>query len=280
MTPDPASFDGRAGEFDRRSAPPAEAAVDIAQAVDEMSRDAAPGAVLDLGAGTGALGAPLARCCAARGVVYLALDVSLGMLARFRGHLSGAQPVSRIRADASRVWPIADGSTGAIFAARAAHLLDAGRFLEEVRRVLVPGGVLLLGAVRRSPESPRAQLRRKLHALLAEHGIRPRSARRRHGELATLVGPGDPPQTVASWTVTESLELALSAWQRPGHLIGRDVPALLRREVLEDLHTWALDRWTVGRYDAGHPLGETHPRPTLQTTERFEITVVRPNPSP
>lgn len=240
--------------------------------------------VLDLGAGTGVIGAPLAEFCVVRGAGYLALDLSLGMLARFRRRLTGDAGLL-LRADASRTWPLADASVGVVFAARAAHLLDADAFLCEVRRVLVPKGVLLLGAVQRDREAPRAILRRRLHELLSRHGVEPRSARRRHGEVSRRLGSETVEadegaegarQIVASWTVEESLETALEAWDRPGHLAGHDLPATMRREVLEDLRAWALDRWTGGRYDADHAPAEAHPQlATLRTTERFELTTVR-----
>ena len=281
MIPTPASFDGRADDFDRRSAPPADAAVDIAKAVDEAAREAGSGLLLDLGAGTGVLGAPLARRCAGRGAGYVGVDLSLGMLAVFRSRWPADDSGLLVRADASRTWPLADASAGAVFAARAAHLFAADAFLGEVRRVLSSGGVLILGAIRRDRHAPRAVLRRKLHELLTARGIEPRSARRRHGELANT-----DPETAASWTVRESLAEALGAWSRPGHLAGRDVPASVRREVLEELNSWALDRWTAGRYDAGHAsektaetTPETPPETTsieLRTFERFELTTVRP----
>lgn len=278
MNPTPASFDGRADDFDRRSAPPDDAADDIAHAVDAAARATGSGIVLDLGAGTGVIGVPLARRCAARGAGYVGLDLSLGMLAVFHSRWPAEEPGLLLRADASRTWPLADGSAGAVFAARAAHLLGADAFLGEVRRVLAPGGVLILGAIRRARDAPRAVLRRKLHELLTDRGIEPRSARRRHGELSDSLGFGDAkrtaPETAASWTVRESLSEALGAWRRPGHLAGRDVPASLRDEVLDDLNSWALDRWSAGRYDVG-----ANPETTaieLRTTERFELTTVRP----
>ena len=288
VTSTPASFDGRADDFDRRSAPPDDAAAAIASAVHDIASHGGSGALLDLGAGTGVIGAPLARLCANRDAGYVALDLSLGMLAVFRSRWQEDQPSLLLRADASRAWPLADASVGAIFAARAAHLFAVDAFLGEVRRVLPTGGVLILGAIRRDRDAPRAVLRRKLHNLLGARGIEPRNARRRHGELSDLLHfdeatPSDP-EIAASWTVRESLDTALAAWRRPGHLAGRDVPASLRREVLDDLHSWALDRWSAGRYDAGHasdttatPTAETK-LPTdieLRTIERFELTTVR-----
>jgi len=81
-SPQASGFDGRADDFDRRSAPPGAVADEIARAVDSASRDSGGAgesdALLDLGAGTGVLGAPLARLCCRRGAPYVGLDLSLG----------------------------------------------------------------------------------------------------------------------------------------------------------------------------------------------------------
>jgi SAM-dependent methyltransferase len=292
-SPQASGFDGRADDFDRRSAPPHAVADEIARAVDAASRDAVgarSGGVLDLGAGTGVLGLPLAQLSIRRGVPYVGLDLSLGMLDRFRsrrppddgGYNCGDDcGVWLVRADASRTWPLLSASMGSVFAARAAHLLDSNVFVREVRRVTVPGGILLLGAVRRDPDAPRAVLRRRLHQFLAEHGIEPRSARHRHRDLSETFGSNTTeaaPTVVASWTVTESLDETLAAWRRPGHLAGREVSDTLRCEVLDRLHAWALDRWAAQRYDAGHDpraIPSHLPTPELQTIERFELTSIR-----
>jgi len=110
--------------------------------------------LLELGAGTGEVGAHLWRILPA-GVSYLALDLSFGMLALFgrkatRDRLPAVDPSKRlwrVVADLSRPWPVPDGSVAAIFCSRAAHRLNLATFLAESRRVLRPGAPLLLGSL-------------------------------------------------------------------------------------------------------------------------------------
>ena len=285
-------FDARAAGFDRRSAPDAAAAERIAGAVLAAGGEAAGGAtgggagtVLDLGAGTGALGAALAGGCAAAGRRYLGFDLSLAMLARFHHRLGAAVPAGApawlLRTDATGRWPLAAASAGTLFAARVVHLLAADaaaaeRLAGEIRRVVVSGGVALLGTVRHDPESPRARLRRRLHELLAEHGFTARDADRGHralSEALTAAGAATagPPRVVATWSVREAPAAAVAGWRRRGHLAGRDVPEPLRTELLDELERQALEGLAAGRYDAAGAQG----RSASESIERFEITTIR-----
>lgn len=263
-------FDARAAGFDRRSAPDAAAARRIAATVLAAGAggEAAGGALLDLGAGTGAVGAPLAEGCVAAGRRYLALDLSLPMLTRFRVRLGDTEAGGAVllRADAGRRWPLADGSVGTLFAARVAHLLDAAALAAEVRRVVAVGGRVLLATVRHDPASPRSALRRRLHELLAEAGWKARDARRSHdglaGRLAAATGGTvTPPRIVAEWAHAEAPATTLAAWRRPGHLAGRKVPEPLRTRLIDELERWAADRYAAA--DA------------QSSQERYEITEIR-----
>ncbi|WP_067798600.1 class I SAM-dependent methyltransferase [Actinomadura formosensis] len=99
--------------------------------------------VLDIGCGEGALGAALPHPPPPR---LVGLDTSAEPL---RAH-----PGPRVRADALRL-PFRDASFDAVVAVNMlCHLDDPGRALHEARRVLAPGGLLLVSAVCRtdSPE--------------------------------------------------------------------------------------------------------------------------------
>lgn len=108
-----------------------------------------PKRVLDLCTGTGELVRELARACA-KEVDIVAADFSPGMLERARQKLDRDGLLGRVRlveADAARL-PFDDGSFDAVtvgFALR--NLLfrhaDGHRHLEEIHRVLRPGGQLL-----------------------------------------------------------------------------------------------------------------------------------------
>ncbi len=193
------SFDGQARGFDRRAGLPPAAAEAVARAVVELAAAASPeagGLLLDLGAGTGEIGVQLARFArdaapAGARQTYLGIDLSLAMLAAFRNKLRGgagtAGRAALAAADADRPWPLRAGRVRAIFLSRAAHLLDPERLLAEASRAAHPAGALLiLGRVRREPESLRATLRREMRRLLAERGIAGRSGEESRRRLLAL----------------------------------------------------------------------------------------------
>jgi ubiquinone/menaquinone biosynthesis C-methylase UbiE len=102
--------------------------------------------VLDLSCGT----AHLARSLAQRPGIgpVIGIDLSLPMLEEAHHHLSErGTAVDLIRADASQL-PLADASMGAVLNAASFHLYDQPELvLQEVRRVLTPGGHFVCSTV-------------------------------------------------------------------------------------------------------------------------------------
>jgi SAM-dependent methyltransferase len=90
--------------------------------------------VLELGAGTGKLTAPLL----AQGHHVVASDPSAPMLQQLRARHRGTRVV---QAAAERI-PLASSSVDAVVVGQAFHWFDTGRALEEIARVLRPAGTL------------------------------------------------------------------------------------------------------------------------------------------
>lgn len=119
--------------------------VDFGQAADDYARHRAgfppsffervslAGRVLDLGSGTGTL----ARGLAARGAWVVALDRSAAMLGR------APDLGCRVAARAEQC-PLRAGSFDAVVAGQCWHWLDGPAAAREARRVLVPGGRLVI----------------------------------------------------------------------------------------------------------------------------------------
>jgi SAM-dependent methyltransferase len=254
------SFDGQATDFDLRAGLPAGVARRVAAAVGELV-PAGGGVVLEIGAGTGQIGEPLARGRHR----YLGMDVSGPMLAVFRRKLGSGGAL--VRADAGVRWPIRSGGVELVFLSRAAHLLPPAVLVEETLRVASPrGAVVVFGGVRCRPDSLRAVLRRQMRRLLAEHGIEGRNASdsqtRIAGALAARGGEILPARTAAAWAVVHRAGDALAAWRAKAGIGGRAVTPEIQEGVLRRLEDWIRARY--GSLDVAR-----------QATERYDLAAIR-----
>ncbi len=158
------AFHGDPVRYDRtRRFPPAVLAQVLAPLRAALPSGAA---VLDLGAGTGRLALPLT----AAGYAVVALDLSPRMLAYLQAKAPG---LPLVQADAHAL-PFAQGAFRAVVTVHVLHLLaDLPRALDEIARVLAPGGQLWLGYQHHGPDSVvgwtlrawREALRRRGYAL-------------------------------------------------------------------------------------------------------------------
>ncbi|MDQ6943491.1 MAG: class I SAM-dependent methyltransferase, partial [Candidatus Eremiobacteraeota bacterium] len=169
-------FDHEAASYDARSGIPVEKRSEIVRALAALSGIAAGDVVLELGAGTGQLGA----CFPALGVHYVGLDASAPMLEAFERRRAAEAPSIRlIHADVDADWPVPSASVRAVFSSRAVHLFDLGHVVSETLRVaLGPGATFTLGRVQRGRNSVRSVLRREMRAMLAARGFAPRDGDR------------------------------------------------------------------------------------------------------
>lgn len=160
--------DAAIAAHDRQRALPPDAYEALFQALAAQMRGR--GLCLDAGVGTGSYALPLA----ARGVPLVGVDVSRAMLAALRAKCGGQAPFPLVRGDLTRL-PFADGVFGAVLAASVFHLIPAWRVaLDELLRVVRPGGLLLigLGSTGTLPESTRLIMER-FYALLGESATTP-----------------------------------------------------------------------------------------------------------
>lgn len=199
------------------------------------------------------------------------------MLARF-GRRSRAP---RLAADASRPWPLKAGSAGLIFASRAAHLLDGENLVREAVRLAAPEGALFaLGRVERPEGGVRREMRRALQGLLEGRGFAARGGRVGHRallEAARRTLPGAQvlgAETVAAWEAEESPAAILAGWRGKPGLGGHEMPPELQRELLEELESFARERF--GALDSIYPSHETYEIAGVVLPPRGDIAWPRP----
>ena len=107
------TFDEQAESFDRRAGLPSGVSDLIAREFLLLARAGPGDVVLEVGAGTGQIGAALCE----HPLRYVGFDSSAAMLDIFRHRCGGnRQPVSLIEADGNSSWPAGDGT---IISARA-----------------------------------------------------------------------------------------------------------------------------------------------------------------
>lgn len=251
-----ALFDGQATRFDGRTGLGEEASRAIAERAIALGAVEPGERVLEIGAGTGQIG----RHLAAHPVRYLGLDVSAGMLAVHRGRLASPR-AWLLGADADRRWPVADGSVRLCFGSRALHLLSPGHLADELLRTASPrGATLVVGRVRREPESVRRRMAEEMRRRLRQHGFASRGGgegRRALADACAARGAAPLPTVEAArWRVTATPRASLESWRSLVGLGGAIVPAEIKQQILSTLADWAEQ--TLGGLDRRHESEETY----------------------
>jgi SAM-dependent methyltransferase len=241
------NFDRAASFYDATRSLPAPVTDWIAE---RMEAAAPPDArFLEVGVGTGRIALNLHR----RGRWVTGIDLSAAMMAVYRDKAAaaGLPPPRLVRADVTRL-PFADASVDVVVEVHLLHLVPGWRpALAEIRRVLAPGGVVLLGGGgghQDHPRSPRDQAHRRIRELTATAlSGRPwlgvADQREKVAALAALGGTAEPIGE-RRWTAEETWADGLAevegrvyshAWRVPEDA-WRAAAARLRAEVLADHH--------------------------------------------
>lgn len=257
-------YDDQATRFDERAGIPVYAAEAVAREVVAVTGLGNGDLLLDVGAGTGSLSLALVRWVDR----YTGFDRSPAMVQVFR-ELLGDAPGPDVRvlvADGNARWPAEDGTVTVVFSARAIHHLDPAHAAAETRRVLrAPGGWLVLGRVRRPPDSPKSLMRREMRRRLQAQGDAGRSAdagaEAVFAALERAGGRRAEPRVSARWTVRHRPADSIAAWEGKQGLAGLDVAPGVKARVLAGLREWAAERF--GSLDA-----------ELPQEESFELTAI------
>ncbi|MFT4039291.1 MAG: class I SAM-dependent methyltransferase [Thermomicrobiales bacterium] len=236
--PAPAAFDALAAGYDARTGLLPGVGEAVAESIIAITGAGEQDLLLELGAGTGEIGASLAQAP----VRYLGLDSSPAMLERFRERVAPLQPDLRL-ADANAPWPVPDASVAAIVAVRVIHLLHPDHVVREAQRVVQPGGLLLLGHVRRDRDSLKERLRRRRQQALRDAGLPPRQVDAGVRDvLARCVAAGGEDlgaRLVVEWTRAASAAAIFAEWEGMDRMGGHALDATTQARVLAEVRAWA-----------------------------------------
>lgn len=225
-------FDAVAATFERERVLPADVPAAVRGIVASHAGADADRPILEVGCGTGRIGAAFASV----GDSFVGVDVSGAMLREFQAR-PAVRPPHLVQADAGAL-PFADARFGAVLMM---HVLTAGNWralLEEARRVLHAGGALVIGKAEGPPDGVDAAMRQRLHVVLADLGV-----------------PEPPPKqdAIGAWLdahARRDLDVVAATWtelRRPRDFFARKqsaarfhkLPAPARAAALETLAAWA-----------------------------------------
>jgi ubiquinone/menaquinone biosynthesis C-methylase UbiE len=242
------AFDAIADDFDRFRALPLGVPAGIRDAVWDTLGGNRGGRLLDLGAGTGRIG----EAFVAAGDAYVALDRSMGMLARFarKAASRGDLVPPLVQADGRRL-PFSEAAFETVLVVQVLSGSPGWhRMMNEVLRVLRPGGAVVLGEAIAPPDGLDAQMREQLSQILAERGVEVhRAGRQRASARDWLASRTKRIHEViaARWEVSRSPREFLAR-----HATGArfaTLPEPIRADALRLLGDWAVAAF--GTLDAG-----------------------------
>ncbi len=241
------SFDLVANRFERYRALPSHVPVAIRQALHAHGEIDAGDRLLEVGCGTGRIGAQFN----AAGDNYFGLDLSIEMLREFQRKKFARGP-NLVHADGC-LLPFGDRIFTAVLMM---HVLAPGNWrglLAEAQRVLRRGGVLAIGRTQAPPEGVDATMRNRLAELIAGMGIaEPLPDRSAVDEWLRAKSARHMEIRPARWTLDRTPREFLLRKRTAARFAS--LPADVRETAIRSLADWTEQR--IGPLDA--PLSETH----------------------
>lgn len=235
------SFDHAADVYDETRALPPEIVAKQTEAVLAELRTAGAQHLLDIGIGTGRITRPLME----RGVRVAGVDIAPKMMAKLLEQLGpGHLPPDLMLGDATRL-PLRDDSFRAVLMVHVLHLVsDWRRAIDEMRRVLAPGGVFLHDVANYDiGPNPWRQSLAKRDELFAKYGVTTRKRPSPEEIVDALRATGASLRNVVYATDDER--------NVPQHLVDRvrnrtdswtwEVPQEIHAEFLAEYERWCRD---------------------------------------
>jgi ubiquinone/menaquinone biosynthesis C-methylase UbiE len=241
------SFDLVAGRFERYRALPSQVPVAIRQALYAQGGINAGDRLLEVGCGTGRIGAQFS----AAGDNYFGLDLSMEMLREFQRKKFARRP-NLVHADGC-LLPFGDRIFAAVLMT---HVLAAANWralLAQAQRILRRGGVLAIGQIQAPPAGIDAMMRNRLAELIAGMGIaQPLPDRSAMGEWLRAASSRHLEIRPARWTLNRTPREFFLRKRTAARFAS--LPADVRETALRSLADWTEQ--SIGPLDT--PRSETH----------------------
>lgn len=248
------SFESIANRYDEtRRLPPREARA-IARGIARAARLRSCDRLLEIGVGTGRVAVPLL----ARGADVVGLDLSPSMMHLFRSKAAPKSP-GAVCGDLLAL-PFKSAAFSAVLGACVFHLVARWRdALDEIRRVLAPGGCLLHSWHCPAPGSVEHELRAELSAIALRRGasIERPGARDAAELIEALTNAGATTRTVrlASWVSATTPGSMIELLRSGAFSYTWSLEPRLACDCIDELEDWASRRFR--KLDVSIPFRET-----------------------
>lgn len=162
------NFDRVASIYDATRELPSDVPGRVADRVVAATKATTTTRFLELGVGTGRIALPFLE----RGYQYTGVDISEGMMNRLREKVAEFEvKLTLIQSDISQL-PFENAHFNVVLGVHILHLVpDWHRALHEARRVLAPGGSLLLGYEHAPADDPGNEIRLQWSTFVGEMGV-------------------------------------------------------------------------------------------------------------
>ncbi|MCF6204147.1 MAG: methyltransferase domain-containing protein [Methylococcaceae bacterium] len=239
-------FDDQADIYDKRTGLGEKTAQKIAATVNQMIKPYLKGQFLEIGAGTGEIGYFLQDLP----IPYIGIDLSNGMLEIYRQRFKEQKNRPRlIQMDGNAIWPLQNGSVSVFFSSRAMHQLDHEHVLNQLKKLAVPtSSLLILGNVKRSKISTKTIMRKEMHSLLNNFGLKEKSGQSNRNLLFDALekqgGERLPSITASRWLVSHAPIDSIESWKNVDGIAGQAIDQKLKTKILDSLILRAKEKFT------------------------------------
>jgi ubiquinone/menaquinone biosynthesis C-methylase UbiE len=239
-------FDDQADIYDKRTGLGEKTAQSIAASLDQMIKPYQGGLFLEIGAGTGEIGCFLQDLA----ISYIGIDLSGGMLDVYRKRFDQQKDMPHlIQTDGNEPWPFEKDSVSVFFSSRAMHQLEHENVLKQLERLSSPSGsILILGNVKRNKNSVKTIMRKEMHKVLNEFGLKEKSGQSNRNLLFETIerqgGEKLVPVTTSRWQVSHAPIDSINSWQSVDGIAGQPVDQALKTQILEILILRAKEKFT------------------------------------
>jgi ubiquinone/menaquinone biosynthesis C-methylase UbiE len=231
------AFDRVAPTFDDHRALPAGVIEAVRSAIVTATAPAHPPRYLDLGAGSGRFGSAFVTA----GDDYVGVDLSAGMLRAFAHQAAQRKIAPRlVQADGANL-PFRDRVFDTVLLMNVfGGLRDWRQLIAEVRRVLHPGGAVVVGKTKAPPDGLDARMKQRARDILGALDVAQDRVNRRDEVVRSLASDAmrHINVTAARWTAKRTPR-GFIARHRDGARFA-DLPQATKTQAMRELGAWAV----------------------------------------